>query len=666
MRNISAETIKNIGILAHVDAGKTTLTEQILFTTGAIRKIGSVDSGTAQTDWLPIERDRGISIKSARASFIRGNLQINLIDTPGHADFAGEVERCLTALDGVIFVLSAVEGVQSHSENLWRAIENLELPAVVFINKIDRAGSRCAELTAELPETLPCKEARRFFSLNLPVNEGGADCAVKTDSSLSEKMADAASEFDNLLTEEFIIKGSLSEERISNSFAGCVFRKEIVPVLYGSAKLGIGVNELLDAVYNYLPDASRKETDHLSAYVYKIEHDAQMGKVAHVRMFGGELSARDLVTPYKEPENSDSSEKRIADAGDKITQIRKYNGAKFQDTGKIIAGDTAALCGLRSFKAGDVIGKTEFIRHRLANPFLSVRVMPKTPEQLTPLITAISELTDEEPLFNYKWEKTEREITINIIGEIQLEVLSSLLRERYNLTADFSPPSVIYKETPAKAGYGYEAYTMPKPCWAVVKFYIEPLPRGSGVIYNEGQVPHNKLFYKYQKHIQRSFMESLEQGLYGWEVCDLRATLADGEHHTIHTHPLDFFVATPMALMNGLYNTGTIILEPWLLVRINADETLSGRIMNDIIAMRGKFDTPVTQKSNVTVEAELPAATSLGYPIKLASMSGGKATWSVRFNGYRDCLPQFAQSTPRRGINPLDRAKWILQARGAL
>ncbi len=680
MPQIESGAIKNIGILAHVDAGKTTLTEQILFVSGVIRKPGSVDNGTTQTDWLPIERSRGISVRSAGTAFIRNNERINLLDTPGHVDFAGEVERCLLALDGVILVVSAVEGIQSHTENLWRAIENLRLPVIIFVNKIDRAGSSYDELLQSFSENLPCETARRFISLNRPLNEAGMDCSVQPEPFLWDKMTDTASEFDNELMRTYLADGDLTPEQIKNSFRECVFRKEIIPVLCGSAKLGVGITALLDAVTDYMPKSDKKSINRLSAYVYKIEHDALMGKIAHVRMFGGELNVRDRVSPYKEPDIYDPSENTEknsnaafssytsdSDAEDKISQIRQFSGQKYSDISSIKEGDIAALCGLRSFKAGDFIGNVRLpSNYKLANPFLSVRVIPKNKDQLSPLMTALGELTDEDPLLSCKWEKTEREILISITGEIQLEVISALLKDRYGLSADFSPPSVIYKETPAKCGYGYEAYTMPKPCWAVVRLYFEPLPRGSGVVYDGGHIPSNKLFYKYQTHIRRSFFESLEQGLYGWEVTDFKATLADGEHHTIHTHPLDFFVATPMAVMNGLSNTGTILLEPYLRVRINADESLTGRIISDILFMRGQFDSPVIKKNSVTIEASLPVESSLGYPVKLQSLSGGKATFYSGFEGYRECPTGLGKTAPRRGINPLDRAKWILQARGAL
>jgi len=207
---------------------------------------------------------------------------------------------------------------------------------------------------------------------------------------------------------------------------------------------------------------------------------------------------------------------------------------------------------------------------------------------------------------------------------------------------------------------------MPKPCWAIVHFGIEPLPRGSGIVYDGGNVPHNQLFYKYQTHIKTSFYSSLEQGIHGWEVTDMKVTLKGGEHHTLHTHPLDFFVATPMALINGLNSTGTTLLEPLFSVRISAGEEYLGKIISDITLMRGEFDNPVINRGNCIIEAILPVATSMEYPVKLAAMTGGKAIFVSRFNGYRDCPLELGAETKRRGVDPLDKPKWILYARGAM
>ena len=334
---------------------------------------------------------------------------------------------------------------------------------------------------------------------------------------------------------------------------------------------------------------------------------------------------------------------------------------------KSATGEIAALCGLPSAKVYQTIGSYRLPeRLRLALPYLQVKASPETEEQLPALLKALTELSDEDPLLSCRFSKAEREILLSITGKIQLEVLTALLWERYKLKAIFSPPTIIYKETPSQKGYGFEAYTMPKPCWAVVKFLLEPLPQGSGVVYDGGHVPSNKLFYRYQAHIEQSVKASISQGMLGWEVTDLKITLADGEHHTIHTHPLDFFVATPMALMDGLRNTGTTLLEPILRVKISAGEEFLGKILSDITKMRGEFESPVIRGDKFTMEAHIPASTSLEYPLRLASLTHGTAIFTSDLECYRPCPLELGATTPRRGPNPLDRSKWILYARGAM
>lgn len=645
-----------------MDAGKTTLTEQFLYLSGIIRKPGSVNAGTAQTDWLSIERERGISVRSAVARIEWKDCTINIIDTPGHIDFAGEAERALTALDGAVLVISAAEGIQSHAENIWKAFRRVNLPCIIFINKIDRAGSLACELIPQFEKRFDGE----FMYITKPLTDGSRDCKIGHEpyELIMEKLAD----YDDETAEAYLSGIKLDPDTLDLKLKNMVCADKVTPVLCGSAQLGIGIGELLDAVVKYLPSAAppfteEKTRGELHGVVFKIEHDKDMGKIAHIRMFGGVIKNRDVIKN-----------------GEKITQIRRFNGAKYIDTGEVEAGDIAAVCGVESLKIGDVIGRLEEMNnktknkylnissneYKLTHPFLCVKASPKTPDELTPLISAIKELSDEEPLINYKWEKSEREIQLNLTGEIQLEVIKSLLKERYDLEADFSSPSVIYKETPAKAGEGFEAYTMPKPCWAVVHFKFEPLARGAGVIYESLKIPHNQLHYKYQTHIETSFYESLEQGNYGWEVTDFKATLIGGEHHFLHTHPLDFFVATPMAVMNGLSNTGTILLEPLFKYRINAPEEYLGRTISDITGMRGEFDTPIVTKGVFEIEAIIPLAASLKYPVKLASLTGGKASYYCAFNGYKECALEIGMTAKRRGVNPLDRAKWILQARGAI
>ncbi len=650
---MTPDKIRNIGILAHVDAGKTTLSEQILCLSGALRKAGSVDDGDTHTDFLPIERERGISVRSAQTTFFWKDTQINLIDTPGHIDFAGEVERILGVLDGAVLLLSAVEGIQSYTESLWRALVKLKIPTVIFINKVDRAGSRFYEICEEFPKILGC-EGCSLLPLTDVTNEGLGDFEIKGIDMLGEKTFETLADYDDTVAQAFLMEETLDRGLLLSSLQKAVENRNIIPIFCGCAQKNIGVEALLDAVVTLLPSADKRLLPELGATVFKIEHDKTMGKIAHVRMYGGEFSARDTVDIGRgNPE--------------KITQIRKFNGQKYFDVGKVSAGDIAALCGLSSLRVMDVIGESSLSNsYRLANPFLSVKVAPKTEAELMPLLTALKELSDEDPLLDCKWEKSEREIVISITGHMQMEIIASLLMSRYGLSASFSEPSVIYKETPKGSGIGHAHYTMPKPCWAILKLKFERLPIGSGVVYDPGKVPNNTCFYKYQEHIKRSFFANLAQGPLGWEVTDFKATLEYAEHHTIHTHPLDFFVATPMAIMNGLTAIGTALLEPFIKVRISAGADLLGKVIGDITSMRGEFDTPVINGDSFTIEASLPVATSLDYPVRLATLTHGKGLFFSSFDGYRECPLELGKTAERRGPNPLDRAKWILYARGAM
>ena len=667
------DKIRNIGILAHVDSGKTTITEQLLYLTGAIRSAGSVDSGTASTDSLSIEKQRGISVRTATASTKWRDTTINIIDTPGHVDFAGEVERALSALDCAVVVISAVEGVRAHTENILKSLDEAKLPRAVFINKTDRAGSDTASVIAELKKVTN----QSLLLLSEIKNEGLENMSVERISVKAFELAatQALADICDEAADAFLCDETLSTERATELLKEKISACEITPVLCGSAKYSIGVSDLADLLVELMPSAKRRATDELCGIIFKIEHDKSLGKVSHIRLFGGELSNRDevkILSPVASVTDNNDENAAVEiepkpDAKEKISQIKSFSGAKYIDSGTVKSGDIAAVCGLPSAKTGHFIGSVALSEHaKLVNPFLRVRVTPSDNDalKLPSLAAALGELSDEEPYIDAKWENGQKEITISTTGKIQLEVIDNLLKERYGLSAAFSPPTVIYKETPAGKGLARASYTMPKPCWAVVEFLFEPMPRGYGVSYH-GRLPSNQCFYRYQSHIRTSFNSCLEQGLYGWEVTDFRCTLIGGEHHTIHTHPLDFFVCTPMAFMNGLRDIGSTILEPLLKIRITAPAELSGKLLSEIEKMGGEYDTPLTHSQTVTLEAIVPVATSMDFPTKLAVISSGKAVLNQSFYGYRECRDGLEHINPRRGVNPLDRSKWILYARGA-
>ncbi|MBQ7312795.1 MAG: TetM/TetW/TetO/TetS family tetracycline resistance ribosomal protection protein, partial [Clostridia bacterium] len=495
------------------------------------------------------------------------------------------------------------------------------------------------------------------------------------DAAITEALCDVCDE----AAEAFLSDEILPHDRACELLREAIAAGTVTPVLYGSAKLSLGIRELADFLVDFMPSSERlsSENNALSGVIFKIEHDKTMGKISYIRMFGGQIKNRDAVTlldpakqakPQEDDDNAAVELEEKPPEVEKISQIRRFQGARPVDAGEVTGGDIAALCGLSSAKTGQFVGSLALGDcYKLASPYLRVRVTPKSGDigTVPKLAEALHELSDEEPYIDAKWENGQREITINTTGRIQLEVIDSLLRERYNLEADFSPPTVIYKETPARAGFAYADYTMPKPCWAVVQFKFEPMPRGYGVSYH-GKLPSNQCFYKYQTHIRTSFNRCLEQGLYGWEVTDFKCTLVGGQHHTIHTHPLDFFVCTPMAFMNGMASLGSTLLEPLLDLRISAPAGIAGKIITEIVRMGGEYETPSTFGDVAVLEAIVPAANYLDFPAKLASMSSGKAVCSSAFRGYRECTDGVIHENPRRGVNPLDRAKWILWARGAI
>ncbi len=678
---MSTHNFRNLGILAHVDAGKTTLTEQLLYTAGVIREAGSVDAGTTKTDSMAVERKRGISVRSATASLSWQDTQVNIIDTPGHVDFAGEVERCLEALDFAILVVSAPDGVKAHTENLLHALEVTGLPRLVFINKIDRAGADVDKIYKELHAVTGGRSV--YMPVNRGIRCGFEECGIEP-VNLCDSALEALGELYEDMAERFLLEESLTEAELCEKLPVAIRETKITPVLCGCAKKGLGVRELLDFCTRWMPDASHKETEALSGVIFKIEHDKTMGKIAHVRLFGGTVKNRDALAVV-EPVEADKKETAMTaettdaadaipvddpspEAKDKVSQIRRQQGGRYTDAGQVDAGDIGALCGLTGARVGRYVGAvTPVRRYALAHPLLRVQVTPAddTPDALPRLADALRELSDEEPYIDAKWENGQSEIVIHLTGSVQSEILETLLMERYGLQANFSVPTVIYKETPTRRGEGYADYTMPKPCWAVVRFLFEPMPRGYGVSYH-GRLPSNQCFYKYQSHIHRSFQDCLEQGIHGWEVTDFRCTLIGGEHHTIHTHPLDFFVCTPMAFLNGLVNCGSTLLEPLLQMRLTAPADLAGKLITEVVQGGGEYDSPMLTADTVVLDSIVPLAKFMDFPTKLASFSSGKAVCQTQFYGYRECKPGEGCDAPRRGVNPLDRAKWILWARGAM
>lgn len=663
-RNGTKRGLRNIGIFAHVDAGKTTTTEQILYRSGRIRTPGSVDDGTAQTDWLDVERERGISVRAAVTRFEWRGVGVNLVDTPGHVDFLSEVERSLRVMDGAVLIVSAAEGVQAQTEVVWHALREMGIPTLIYVNKMDRIGADAMGALGQIRKVLSPAAVPIQAPIGAEAEFAGAADLLPAFPVLSAAphaepylrlLQEAVAERDEKLLEKYLEEGELGAEEVDAAVRAGAARSELFPVLFGASGRGLGVERLMDAMVELLPAPAGDPDAPVSGVVFKLERDPAMGRIAYVRLYNGTIRNRDSV-------RNDSR-----DLVDKVTQIRKVEGRKSEDVGVLEAGDIAAVYGLSRARIGDILGSPDGVpgERRLAVPLLTVQVHWGSEAEYPAVVAAFQELADEDPLLDLQWLQDERELHLKVMGPIQMEVLTHVLRSRFGLAVTFGAPSVIYKETLAGSGEGYIAYTMPKPCWAILRFRMEPGERGSGLRYSSVVRPEN-LLESYQNEVARRVPEALQQGLRGWEVTDLKVTLVEGEHHVWHTHPLDFVVATPMGIMNGLDRIGTKLLEPILRFKLSVPEEFGGKLMNELIAMRGEFDSPVPANGRMEIEGTLPVATSLDFPSRLGSMTKGRGILATFFEGYRECPPDVDAQRPRRGVNPLDQAKYILDTRNAL
>ena len=631
-----------IGILAHVDAGKTTLSEQILLLSGAIRKKGSVDSGTAHTDTLPVEQRRGISVKASCVSFAWKDAQINLIDTPGHVDFSAEVERSLWALDAAVLVVCGVEGVQPQTEVLFAALQEQHIPCLFFINKMDREGANARRVSEQI---------RRMLSPSA--------CLMDDE----DAVADVLCADDDALMERYLSGETLSPALVHSRMGDMTCSCRAYPIFCGSALRGQGAGELLDAITDWLAPETAAG-DALCGVAFAAAQDKLLGRGVYLRLFSGSLKPRMPVTL---PAGTDplTGEERFVQP--KITQLRSVSGAPLESLG---AGEVGVAYGLGGIRIGQVIGESHLLPRtietgKLRTPLITVQAIPDKPEQMQALREACDILSGEDPLLQARYVRSLNEQHLSVMGTIQLEILEETLASRFGLSVHFTKPAVLYRETIAKAATGFVAYTMPKPCWAVMDFTIEPAPRGSGVTF-ESRCHVRDILGRYQNQVRQALPLALAQGRLGWPVTDVKITLVGGSHHQFHTHPLDFIVATPMGIQDGLRRGGSTLLEPILEIRFLLPPECVGRVMSDVIAMRGETTDTHPEQERTQLTALVPVATSLDYSTTLAAVTGGRGTMSVRLHGYRECPLELGATARRRNVDPLDESRYILAARSAL
>jgi ribosomal protection tetracycline resistance protein len=633
----------NIGILAHVDAGKTSLTERLLFDTGVIDRLGSVDSGTTQTDTGDIERRRGITIRSAVAAFRVGDRQVNLIDTPGHSDFVAEVERALGVLDGAVLVMSAVEGVQPHTRALMKTLRALRLPTLVFINKIDRVGARSDNLLADIARLLTPAVVPMGTVRDLGTPRATFDGYGPADATASSAWTPVLAEHDDVLLAEWVGGATPGAPRLVGALRSQTATGAVYPVLFGSALSGAGVPALLDAIGTLLPPSPPAEPE-LRARVFAIERGTAGEKVAYVRSYGGDLRARQHVTVYRRDRDG------VHSYHAHVTGVSVV-GLPPGSSGHLMAGFIAKVRGMAGARIGDQIGSPDAldVRARFAPPTLETTVRPAGSARPEALHAALLQLADEDPLIRTHVTSA-GETAVALYGEVQKEVIGATLAEVYGIAVTFEPSRVMHLERPIGTGTGLEL--LGHGFLATVGLRVEP---GHGVEYRL-EVELGSMPLSFHRAVEQTVRRALEQGGYGWPVTDIRITLTRNGF-TPGTTPGHFREVTPLVLMQALAAAGTRIYEPCHRFELDVPADRLGPVVAQLAHVGAKVDAIADRGAYWRVTGDLPARVAYAFQQQLPGLSNGEGLWSSVPYGDRPVTGP----PPRRGRtdgNPFDRVEY--------
>ena len=589
-----------LGILAHVDSGKTTLSEAMLYRSGAIRKLGRVDHKDAFLDTDALEKARGITIFSKQALLTAGNTDITLLDTPGHVDFSTETERTLQVLDYAVLVVSGTDGVQSHTETLWRLLRRYHVPTFVFVNKTDLPGKSKEELLAQLNHRL----GEGFVDFGMPQADRDEALAL-CDENLMNRMLEA---------------GQLTDAEIIPAIA----RRHVFPCWFGSALKLDGVEELLGGLDRFTRPAPA--LDVFGAKVFKVSQDEQGARLTWLRVTGGELKVKAQLSGEADGEPW----------AEKANQLRLYSGTKYTLAETIHPGQVCAVTGLTKARQGEGLGAERDSDLPVLEPVLSYQVLLPEGADVHAALGKLHRLEEEEPQLHVVWNETLGEIHVQLMGEIQLEVLRSLLAERFGLNVEFGPGGILYKETITEPMEGVGHYE-PLRHYAEVHVLLEPLPRGSGMQF-AADCREEVLDKNWQRLVLTHLEEKQHLGvLTGAPLTDVKITLIAGRAHLKHTEGGDFRQATYRAVRQGLMLAQSQLLEPWYAFRLEVPAENIGRAMSDIQRMEGTFDPPESGEETAVLTGFAPVAAMRSYPMEVVGYSRGRGHLTLTLDGYRPC-----------------------------
>ncbi len=675
-RQVPLAKTRNIGIIAHIDAGKTTVTERVLFYTKKIYKIGEVHEGAATMDWMPQEQERGITITAAATTCFWDDHRINIIDTPGHVDFTVEVERSLRVLDGAVVVFDGVAGVEPQSETVWRQADRYRVPRICFINKLDRTGAdfwRCVDMIRErlgarpVPIQLPIGNEDKFRgivdlitmkAIVYRAEDLGAESeTIEIPAELREaartqreKMVEAVAEMDDELTHKYLEGHTLSNEDIKRGLRLGTLEYRIVPVLAGSALKNKGVQPVLDAVVDYLPSpldvppvigehpTTHKEvlrtaddSEPFSALVFKIAADPYVGKLAYFRVYSGTLNSGSYVL------NATKGKK------ERIGRILQMHANHREEIETVYAGDIAAAVGLKESFTGDTLSDPDHpvVLESIVfpEPVIEVAIEPKTKADQDKLALALQRLADEDPTFRVHTDEESGQTRIAGMGELHLDVLVDRMVREFKVAANVGRPRVSYRETirqQAEGNYRHVKQTGGKGQYGHVVIKIEPNKQGAGYEFVDkivgGVIPR-----EYIKPIDMGIREALETGPYaGYPMVDVKVTLFDGSFHEVDSSEMAFRIAASMALKEAAHKASPVILEPLMRVEVTMPEQFLGDVIGDINARRGHIEAMESRASTQVVRARVPLAEMFGYATDLRSMTQGRASYSMELSHYAE------------------------------
>ena len=588
-----------LGLVAHVDAGKTTLAEAMLYLSGTLRKLGRVDHRDSFLDTHQLERERGITIFSKEARLRWGDTAMTLLDTPGHMDFSAEMERTLRVLDAAVLVISGSDGVQAHTETLWRLLRRYHVPCFLFITKMD------------LPDT---NEARLMEELRSRLDEGCVDFSTPgTD--FDEHVALCSEQ----AMERYLETGSLED----NDLRQMIQKRELFPCFFGAGLRLEGVEALLDCLDRLAP--TQEDHGRFAARVFKIAHDAQGKRLSYLKITGGELSVRSVLA------YTDESGKALQE---KLTQIRLYSGLKYESVETVGVGEICAVLGLSGTYPGQGLGDEPDAATPVLEPVLSYRVI--LPQGADPLLILpkLQLLQEEDPLLHILWNSRSREISVSLMGRVQNEVFRRLVKERFDLDVTLDKGHILYRETIAEAVEGIGHFE-PLRHYAEVHLLLEPLPAGSGIVL-DSICPEDELDRNWQRLILTHLQEKSHLGvLTGSPLTDVKIRLAAGRAHVKHTEGGDFREATYRAVRQGLMKAKSVLLEPWFAFTLELPPELIGRAISDVRAMSGEFDSPEDAGEMLRLEGSAPVAAMNGYLNEVLAYSHGRGRLALRPGGYR-------------------------------